>query len=167
MTAITDTSLETTILSAPTSAELPTLIAPMFWSALREHVLGWLDYGVRLALGIALGVGLLAAAQWPSLGFLAAFSAASGLLYLTNLGDVERYRDSILFVVPTLFIWVMLGIDADNAALVGLTLFTHVFLAFFASFARVTGALREMRLWPLLLGLDLSFLIYLVNSFLV
>ncbi len=61
----------------------------------------------------------------------------------------------------------MLGLGAGTATLVGLTLFTHVFLSFVGAFARVTGTLRLLRLWSLLLGIQLVLLMYLVNTFLM
>lgn len=166
MTAITETTLETTA----TPAEAPattSFAAPILWSALREHVLAWVDNIARFAIGALLGWGMLALAQWPDLPFLAAFSALTGLLYMGNLADVERYRDGILFVVPALFVWGVLGLGSANASLVGLTLFTHVFLSFVGAFARNTGTLRLLRLWSLLLGVHLVLLIYLVNMFLL
>jgi hypothetical protein len=167
MTAITETTLETTATSTEAPATGTSFATPILWSAVGEHVLAWADNIARFAIGVLLAWGMLALAQWPDLSFLAAFSALTGLLYLGNMADVERYRDGILFVVPTLFVWVVLGLGAANASLVGLTLFTHVFLSFVGAFARNTGTLRLLRLWSLLLGVQLVLLVYLVNTFLL
>ena len=167
MTAITETTLKNGVTSAEAPVAKQAFAAPILWSALREHAIAWLDNIVRFAAGTLLAWGMLALAQWPGLSFLAAFSALTGVLYIANMADVERYRDGILFVVPTLFVWALLGVDAANPALVGLTLFTHVFLSFVGAFARNTGTLRLLRLWSLLLGIQLVLLIYLVNTFLL
>ncbi len=101
MTAATDTTLETVVTAVSVPAA-PSFAAPILWSAVREHVLAWVDNIARFALGVLVAWGMLALAQWPDLSFLAAFSALTGWLYLANLADVERYRDAILFIVPTL-----------------------------------------------------------------
>lgn len=165
MTAITDTTLD----SIPVAADIsrtPSFARPMLVSALGEHALAWIDQVARFVAGALIALAILAGAGWPPLSFLAAFSAAGGLLYIANMADVERYRDGILFIVPTLFVWVVLSLGAGNAVLVGLTLFTQVFLNFVGAFARVTGTLRILRLWSLLLGFNLTLLIYLVGAFL-
>ena len=167
MTAITETTLETItnpVEAGNTSAAF--VVRPMLLAALGEHALAWLDQTARFVVGGLLAWAMLALAQWPGLPFLAAYSAGASLLYLASTADVERYRDGILLLVPTLFVWVMLGLGAANAAVVGLTLFTHVFLAFVGAFTRITGTLHVMRLWSLLLGLHLVLLVYLVSVFL-
>lgn len=166
MTAITDTRLEHTTDQDIVLSSANAVARPMLMAAMKEHVVAWLDQTARFAAGVALAMAALMLAQWPTLPFLAAFSGVGGLLYVANMADVERYRDSVLFLVPTLFIWVVLSLGAAQPVLVGLTLFTHVFLAFIGTFARVTGTLRQLRLWTLLLGFSLTLLAYLVLTFL-
>jgi len=165
MTAITDTNIETVAVPVKTRTTEASLISPMLVSAVRDHALSWLDNSVRFAVGALVAWGMLSLTQWPDLTFLAAFSAASAWLYIANLADVERYRDAVLFVVPALFIWVVLSLGADNPVLVGLSLFTHVFLSFVGAFAHHSGTLRMLRFWFVLLGFQLVLLIYLVSSF--
>ncbi len=167
MTAITNSTLEPVAAPVIPAQVEPSLATPMLVSALGEHALTWLDNIVRLALGALVAWGMLSLVPAADLSFLAAFSAATGWLYLGNLADVERYRDAILFVVPTLFVWLVLSLGANNAALVALTLFTHVFISFVGAVARNTGTLQVLRLWSLLLGFQLVLLSYLVVTFLV
>lgn len=88
----------------------------------------------------------------PGLEFYAALSAAIGLLYFGNLSDVKGARDAIVSVVPAIMVWGILTFDMNNAALVGVTLFTHLMVAFFAGFSKVSGSLRDLALWPVLFG---------------
>ena len=164
MTAITDTHLESIAAPIGSSVNEASLATPMLLSAIGEHALAWLDHIVRFGVGVLMAWGVLALAQAPGLSFLAAFSAGTGLLYVANMADVERYRDGVLFFVPALFVWVVLGLGAENATYVGLTLFTHVFLSFVGAFARNTGTLRLLRLWSFLLGFQLVLLVYLLSS---
>jgi len=170
MAAVSHSTLDTTLPAAGNNraplASGSAVTGTMLRSALDDHLRAW-------ALGFALlGVGLLAA--WamlvllgnPGLRFLAAFSAGASLLYIGNLADVQRYRDAIVFIVPALFIWSVLALDPGSAIIIGLALFTHVFLAFVATFSRAGGTLTELRLWPLLLGFNLTLLIYLVVNWL-
>jgi hypothetical protein len=135
-------------------------------STFHYHVRAWIEQVTRFMAGLAITWLLFNMLLQPDLEFLAALSAGFALLYIANLADVERYRDAIAFTVPALFIWLVLAFDFHNAALVGLTLFTHLFMAFFGSFVRTTGGLSDLRLWSLLLGVYLASLIYLVMTFL-
>ena len=166
MTAITNTTLENTTIEPVTVSDGDAVVRPMVLSALGDHAIAWLVGVMMFTAGILGAWGLLYALNWPDLSFLAAFSGALGLLYMGNLADVVRYRDAIVFTVPTLFIWTLLAMAPASAVMVGLALFTHVFLGFVGSFARTGGTLAELRLWPLLLGINLSFLIYLVSTWL-
>ena len=166
MTAITDHQLET-VLTVPEKAPVqPSLTTPILVSAVREHVLAWVDNLLRFGVGALLAWGLVSVGPEPGLAVFAAISAATGWLYIANLADVERYRDAILFIVPTLFVWVVLALGVNDPTFVGLTLFTHVFMSFVGAFARNTGTLRLLRLWSLLLGFQLVLLVYLVVNFL-
>ena len=102
-------------------------------------------------------------ADSPGLPFLGAFSAGLGVLYLANLADVNRYRDAIFFIMPTLFIWGTLAVDHHRPELVALTWFTHVFIGFVGSFIRISGGIAELRIWSLLMGISVANLAYLVN----
>jgi len=125
----------------------------MLLSAFNENAAISIDVVARTIFGAALvwAVGALLVIK-PGLPFFGAFSAALSMVYLANLTDVKSTRDAIVSVVPTLLVWGILYYDAASAALIGVTLFTHLLLAFFAGFARVSGSLRDLALWPVLFG---------------
>lgn len=166
MTAITDTKIEGTAAEAVINVASTAALRPLLLAAAKDHAWAWLDQTARFAGGVLIALGALAAANWPGLSFLAAFSAMGALLYVANMADVERYRDGVLFLVPAIFVWVLLAWANTSPVAVGLTLFTHVFMAFFAAFANVTGTLRQLRLWSLLLGFSLTLLSYFVINLL-
>src|SRR5690606_24820696 len=139
---------------------------PLLMAAMKEHVVAWRDRPGRLAAGGGRARAAPMLARSPTLRCRAAFTGVGGLPSRANMAEVARYRDSVLFLVPTLLIWVVLRLGAAQPVLVGLTLFTHVFLAFIGTFARVTGTLRQLRLWTLLLGFSLTLLAYLGLTFL-
>lgn len=125
----------------------------MLLSAFSENAAISIDVVSRAIIGAVLiwSIGASLTLQ-PGLSFFAALSAALSVIYLANLVDTKSVRDAIVFVVPAFLVWGILYYDATNAALVGLTLFTHLLLAFFAGFARVSGTLRDLALWPVLFG---------------
>ena len=171
MAAISHSTLDTTLPAAGNNqAQLGSgsaMTGPMLRSALNDHLRAWALGLVLLAVGLVAAWSMVVSLGDPGLSFLAAFSAGASLLYIGNLADVQRYRDAILFIVPALFIWSVLALDPGSAIIIGLALFTHVFLAFVATFSRTGGTLTELRLWPLLLGFYLTLLIYLVMNWLV
>lgn len=88
----------------------------------------------------------------PGLEFYAALSGSIAVLYVANLADVSGIRDTIISIVPALMVWGILMFDVQSAALIGLTLFTHLLMAFFAGFSKVSGSLRDLALWPVMFG---------------
>ncbi|MEE2731467.1 MAG: hypothetical protein VYA55_11650 [Pseudomonadota bacterium] len=140
----------------------------MLLSAFSENVAITLDVILRAVAGgllfWLLGYGLPVT---PGLSFFAALSASLGVLYLANLADVNNVRDGIISTVSAFLVWGILAFDANNAALVGLTLFAHLMVAFFAGFARVSGSLRDMALWPVLFGGLSITLVGFVDLFLI
>lgn len=136
---------------------------PMMVAAVNDHVRAWVEHIIKFALGAVGAALILFLLSNPGLPFLGAFSAGLGVLYLANLADVTRYRDAIFFIVPTLFIWGMLGLDHHRPELVALTWFTHVFIGFVGSFVRTSGGIAELRIWSLLMGFSLVNLVYLIN----
>lgn len=162
MTAITDTKIEGAAAEVVVKGGSAAALWPLVLAAAKDHAWAWLDQTARFAGGVLIALGVLAAANWPGLSFLAAFSAMGALLYVANMADVERYRDGVLFLVPAIVVWGLLAWANTSPVAVGLTLFTHVFLTFFAAFANVTGTLRQLRLWSLLLGFSLTLLGYFV-----
>lgn len=125
----------------------------MLLSAFNDNVILTIVVIMRAAVG-ALAFWLLGLSLPlnPGLEFYAALSTAVGVLYFANLSDVKSARDAIVSVVPAMMIWGILIYDVNNAALVGVTLFTHLLVAFFAGFSKVSGSLRDLALWPVLFG---------------
>ena len=125
----------------------------MLLSAFSDNVTLTIMVIMRAAVGALAFWGLgISLPLIPGLEFYAALSAAIGILYLANLSDVKSARDAIVSVVPATMVWSILIYDVNNAALVGVTLFTHLLVAFFAGFAKVSGSLRDLALWPVLFG---------------
>ena len=125
----------------------------MLLSAFNDNAALTLDVVWRVMLGAALAwCGAVVLPVQPGLTFFAALSASISVLYVANLADVKSVRDGIMSVVPAALVWGILAYDAGNSALVGLTLVTHLLIALFAGFARVTGSLRDLALWPVLFG---------------
>ena len=140
----------------------------MLLSAFGERVVMALNVMLRVVLGGLLlwGVGGLLPLQ-PGLGFYGALSAAVGAIYLANLADVKGIRDTITSTVPAFLVWGILYFDVHNAALVGVTLFTHLMVTFFAGFARISGSLRDLSLWPVMFGGMAVVLADFIDRFLV
>ena len=125
----------------------------MLLSAFSENVSLTVDVITRAAIGALafwlVGVSLPLS---PGLEFYAALSASVGMLYFANLSDVKGVRDAIVTVVPAAMGWGILWFHVNNTALVGITLFTHLLVAFFAGFSKVSGSLKDLALWPVLFG---------------
>lgn len=137
----------------------------MLLSAFSENVAITLDVGLRSILGAAAAWIIALVLPTPDMMFFAALSAALPVIYLANLGDVRNVRDAIVCIVPALMVWGILFYDVHNTSLLGLTLFTHVMVAFFAGFSRVSGSLSNMRLWPVLFGFMSVSLIAFIELF--
>ncbi len=141
---------------------------PMLLSALRENAaitVSVISKTLLSALAVAVVAALLPYA--PAISFYSAFSASLGLIYIASLAYARGFRDAIVLIMPTVLIFAVLGFDSHNVALVGLTLFTHVFLSFTAGFSRAGGSLRDLGLWPVLFGVELMMLIFFVEQILV
>lgn len=144
-----------------------TVSRSMLLSALSENVALSLQVVLMAMLGAAIAWGsALVLPITPGLTFYAALSASVPVIYLANLADVRNVRDTIVCLVPGLMVWGILLYDVQNATLLGLTLFTHVMVAFFAGFSRVSGSLRDMGLWPVLFGFMGVSLMAFVEAFL-
>lgn len=154
--------------SLPLQTQDDSVLRHMLVSALNDNAATTVEVIIKALFGMALIMGgaLLLPLQ-PGLMFYAAVSAALPMIYIANLADVHRARDVISFVVPTLFVWGVQIYDVRNEALLGLTLFSHVFLAFFVGFARTSGSVRDLGLWPALFGAELVMLVMYIDQFLI
>lgn len=170
MTTITNSAIENgyTETSSSTNIQMDSLTGPMLSAALKENGLHVLWVVTRIVLAFLL-VCLVTVVlqQYVQVNFYAAWSAMVAVLYLANMVDVVRLRDAVSLLVPGLFIWAALFYDATSAAIVGLTLFTHVVVAFFAGISRTSGSLRDIELWAYLLGAGVAVLGSFVTQFLI
>jgi len=137
----------------------------MLLAAASESLLAVGLLALRVLAGVLL-IWLVAVALpvSPQLEFYAALSAAVVLLYVANLADSRSFRDVLFFLVPGLLIWSMLAY-ALNPVTVGLSLFVHLMLAFFAGSSGISGSIRDLRLWPLLFGAMLAIQFAFVDTY--
>ena len=151
----------------PENTSMDAITAPMLTSAVREnaHQLLWITTKA-LAAFVMVGAFLFTLGDVIKVNFFAAWSAALAVLYIANLADVSRLRDAVSLTVPALFVWGVLAVGGQNAYLVGLALFTHLGVAFFASLARTSGSLKDSGIWSLLFGSSLAVMLYYVVYFL-
>lgn len=139
----------------------------MLVSAFSENAAVSLAVVVKAVLGAAAAWLVSMVLPVAPLTVFAALTATVPVIYLANLADVRNVRDAITSVVPALMVWSILFYDVRSATLVGLTLFTHVMVAFFAGFNRVSGSLGDLRLWPVLFGFMVVTLVFFVDQFLM
>jgi len=139
----------------------------MLLSAFSENVSIALDVSAKAVLGSVLAVLGFWLLPVPGTMFFAALSASLSVIYLANLADVRNVRDAIVCVVPAFMVWGVLLFDVHSRGLLGLTLFIHVMVAFFAGFARVSGSLSDVRLWPVLFGVTCVTLMEFVALYLL
>lgn len=141
------------------------LVTEIWLSGVRENMALMATVFSKAVLGILLCT-LVAALMphAPTTGFYAAFSAGISMLYLASLSDARGFRDVISLSVPSLFVLAVLLVAGTHPLLVGVTLFTHVFMAFIAGFSRAGGSLHELGLWPVLFGIELTVLVFYVNQ---
>ena len=157
MRTITKTHLETSAasrLNSPTGAVDP-FCGSMLGSAFADNGKRGLVIVLKVLFGMG-GVFVLGILlhPWVALPFYGAWSAAMVLVYLANLADVVRLRDVACVLVPGLMIALLLTYGADRPIFVGLSLFTHVTVAFYAGLNQISGSLKDLGLWSVLFGVN-------------
>ena len=147
------------------SAQSNRLVSEIWFSAIQENmalavmVLAKVLFGAALVSLVAISLPIV-----PTIGFYAAFSAGISILYFASLTDARGFRDAISLLVPAVFVLAVLLAAKGNPVLVGMTLFTHVVLAFSAGFSRSGGSLHRLGLWPVLFGVELVTLVLFMNQ---
>lgn len=108
---------------------------------------------LKLASGTAFAVLLLTLAhQFTPL--LSAAAAAGAMLYLANLSGVRTARDALATILPALAIPIILFWEINHPVALGFGLLIHAGTSFYGTLGQPTGALTEMKFWPVLLGFN-------------
>lgn len=153
--------------SADSVIQMDSLSGSMLKFAVTENSLHLLWGAAKIVVSFLLVcLWALLVNEWLQVNVFAAWSASVAVLYIANLADATRLRDVVSLIVPAAFIWSVLAYDSQNLYLVGLTLFSHSGVAFFACLSRTSGSLREVGVWPVLLGSGLAMLILFVFLYL-
>ena len=108
---------------------------------------------LKLTSGAAFAVLLLSLAQQLT-PLLSAAAAGGAMLYLANLSGVRTAQDALATLLPALAIPALLLWEINHPVALGFGLLLHAGTSFYGTLGQPTGALSEMKIWPVLLGFN-------------